>query len=104
MGSPNQRSLYAVSSRRTRITGGAQGYWRLLNRMLFIAAQPDKRREVMERFYRLREPLIERFYAGRSTWFDKARILTGKPPVAIVPALRCLPERSARALPTEESK
>ncbi len=70
----------------------AQGFYRLLSRMLFEAAEPDERRRVMERFYRLPEPLIERFYAGRSTLADKARILTGRPPVPVRRALRCLPE------------
>ena len=60
-----------------------QAYYRLLNRMLFRAATPAARRQVMQRFYRLREPLISRFYADRLTWLDKARILTGKPPVPL---------------------
>lgn len=59
--------------------------------MLFEAAAPDERRRVMERFYRLPEPLIERFYAGQTTLADKARILVGRPPVPISRALRCLP-------------
>ena len=42
-----------------------------------------ERYRVLERFYRLDPPLIGRFYAGRSTMKDKARILTGKPPVPI---------------------
>jgi len=68
-------------------------FYRLLNRMLFRAADPAQRRHVMERFYRLPEPLIERFYAGRTTPADMARILIGKPPVPIGRALRVLPER-----------
>lgn len=68
-----------------------QGFYRLLARMLFEAAAPDERRRVMERFYRLPEPLIERFYAGRTTLADKARILVGRPPVPLSRALRCLP-------------
>ncbi|MCZ0961228.1 lycopene beta-cyclase CrtY [Paracoccus benzoatiresistens] len=68
-----------------------QGFYRLLSRMLFEAAAPDERRRVMERFYRLPEPLIERLYAGQSTLTDKARILTGRPPVPVARALRCLP-------------
>ena len=75
----------------------AQGFWRFLNRMLFIAAEPDRRWLVMQRFYGLNRDLVERFYAGRSTTADKARILTGKPPVAILRALKCLPESSAAA-------
>jgi lycopene beta-cyclase len=65
--------------------------------MLFLAAEPDRRWFVMQRFYGLGQALVERFYAGRSTLTDKARILTGKPPVAIVRALKCLPESSASA-------
>ena len=75
----------------------AQAYWRFLNRMLFLAAEPDRRWFVMQRFYGLRQGLIERFYAGRSSAADKLRILTGRPPVAILRALKCLPERSAAA-------
>ncbi|MFN3864912.1 MAG: lycopene beta-cyclase CrtY [Erythrobacter sp.] len=68
----------------------ATGYYRMLSRMLFEAAEPDKRVVVFEHFYALRGRLVERFYAGRSTWPDRLRILTGKPPVAIPRALRAL--------------
>ena len=70
-----------------------QGFYRLLNRMLFRAAEPHRRHLVLQRFYRLPQPLIERFYAGESTSFDVARILSGKPPVPIHKALACLRER-----------
>lgn len=95
--------MYNFLARRSKRHWRAQAYWRLLNRMLFIAADPDRRHVVMERFYGLRQPLIERFYAGRSTLLDKIRILTGRPPVAILPAVRCLPQSSARAFLTEET-
>ncbi|MFE8646578.1 lycopene beta-cyclase CrtY [Sphingomonas sp. NCPPB 2930] len=68
----------------------ATGFFRVLNRMLFLAAAPAARRKVMARFYRLRGPLIARFYAGRSSWLDKARILTGRPPVPLGAALRAV--------------
>jgi lycopene beta-cyclase len=71
-------------------------FFRLLNRMLFLAAEPQLRYRVLERFYRLPEPLIERFYAGRPGWADRVRILTGKPPVPLMRALTCLLPRSAR--------
>jgi lycopene beta-cyclase len=70
----------------------ARGFYRLLNRMLFRAAEPGQRYRVLERFYRLPQPLIERFYAGEATLADKARILSGKPPVPIRRALACLSE------------
>ena len=66
----------------------AQGFFRLLNRMLFRAAKPAQRWRVMQRFYGLPTPLIGRFYAGQLRWTDKARILTGKPPVPLVAAVR----------------
>ncbi|MGQ4879332.1 lycopene beta-cyclase CrtY [Billgrantia sp. LNSP4103-1] len=65
-----------------------QGYFRLLNRMLFLAGRPEQRWRVMQRFYGLPEPLIQRFYAGRLTALDKLRIVTGKPPVPLGEALR----------------
>ena len=72
-----------------------QSFYRLLNRMLFVAAEPSKRFLVLQRFYSLRQPLIERFYAGKAGWFDKARILTGKPPVPIQRAIGCVSEEKA---------
>ncbi|MXO94868.1 lycopene beta-cyclase CrtY [Erythrobacter aquimaris] len=65
-------------------------FYRLLGKMLFDAAIPEERYRVFERFYRLPEPLIERFYAARSTRFDKLRILSGKPPVPISRAVTAL--------------
>jgi lycopene beta-cyclase len=65
-----------------------QGFMRLLNRMLFHAGDPARRYRVLERFYTLPEGLIERFYAGQLTRLDQLRILSGKPPVPVIPALR----------------
>ena len=66
----------------------SQGFFRLLNRMLFLAGAPDQRWRVLQRFYGLSQGLIERFYAGRLTAADKARILAGKPPVPLGEAIR----------------
>lgn len=72
------------------------GFYRLLDRLLFLAAEPDRRYRLLERFYRLSPDLVSRFYAGRSTLLDKARVLSGRPPVPIARALRCLGEGSLR--------
>jgi lycopene beta-cyclase len=64
-----------------------QLFFRLLNRMLFLAGNPDHRWRVMHRFYRLPAPLIARFYAGRLTLGDKLRLVSGKPPVPVGQAL-----------------
>ncbi|WP_342658167.1 lycopene beta-cyclase CrtY [Sphingomonas sp. NY01] len=73
----------------------ARKFYRMLDTMLFRAAEPEERYRVLERFYRLAPGLIGRFYAGQSTMADKARILTGRPPVPIGRAISAL--RGARA-------
>jgi lycopene beta-cyclase len=80
-------------------TWNERGFYRLLNRMLFRACAPDRRWRVLSRFYKLRQPLIERFYAARPTLADKARILTGKPPVPVSAALKVLRESSVMEPP-----
>lgn len=66
------------------------GFYRQLSAMLFGAAAPERRYAVLQRFYGLDERLIERFYAGRTTMADKARILIGKPPVPLGAAIRAI--------------
>ena len=66
----------------------SQGFMRLLNRMLFHASPPLQRYRILQRFYKLPQQLIERFYASQLTWFDQLRILTGKPPVPVLSAFR----------------
>lgn len=51
-----------------------------LNRMLFKWFAPANRYHVLERFYRLPEDVIARFYALATTPMDRARILVGRPP------------------------
>ncbi|MEW4449045.1 lycopene beta-cyclase CrtY [Qipengyuania sp. JC766] len=65
-------------------------FYRRLGAMLFGAARPRERYKVFQRFYRLDGSLIERFYAGRSTLLDRARILAGKPPVPVGRAISAL--------------
>ena len=69
-------------------------FFRLLNRMLFRAAKPEERYTVLQRFYGLNQGLIERFYAGQLKWYDKARILIGKPPVPVSKALYNFSEKA----------
>ena len=68
----------------------SHAYSRLLTKMLFRAALPDERRQVLQRFYGLDAGLVARFYAGHSSLRDKARILTGKPPVPVGRALAAI--------------
>jgi len=78
----------------SKTTWRRRRFLRLLNRMLFRACAPDQRYKVLERFYRLRPGLIQRFYAARLTRWDKARILIGKPPVPVSAAIKCIDQSS----------
>lgn len=75
-------------------TWGQRGFYRLLNRMLFKAADPSQRYRVLERFYRLDRDLIQRFYAARLSRADQLRIMMGKPPVPLGRALSVFSETS----------
>jgi lycopene beta-cyclase len=87
LGSP---ALHALTRRRSREAWRRGRFFRLLNRMLYRAAEPEKRYRVLEHFYRLPEPLIARFYAGRVTWRDRVRVLSGRPPVPVGRALEAM--------------
>ncbi len=85
--SPDAPALFAAIRAEASAEWHKQGFFRLLNRMLFLAGSPDARWRVMQKFYQLPAPLIAHFYAGRLTLADKARILSGKPPVPVLQAL-----------------
>ncbi|MFO1014920.1 MAG: lycopene beta-cyclase CrtY [Caulobacteraceae bacterium] len=87
-------TVRATAEARSKAAWNDRGFYRLLNRMLFKACAPAQRYKVLERFYRLGQPLVERFYAAEANFGDKARILTGKPPVPIGAALKVLSEAS----------
>jgi lycopene beta-cyclase len=54
-----------------------------LNRLLFDALPPEQRWTALDRFYRLPERTIARFYACRSSALDRARVLIGRPPAGV---------------------
>jgi lycopene beta-cyclase len=66
-----------------RETARQARFCRLLNWMLFCAYPPDRRFHVLERFYRLPEATIRRFYALELTLGDRARLLVGRPPAGL---------------------
>ncbi len=86
-------ALHELTHGHARACWRSRGFYRMLDAMLFKAADPQERYRVLERFYRLDARLIGRFYAGQSTMMDKARVLTGKPPVPIGRAIRALAGR-----------
>ncbi|MEG3149485.1 lycopene beta-cyclase CrtY [Sphingomonas sp. ZT3P38] len=83
-------ALHELTHGLAQSTWRQRGFYRMLDKMLFKAAEPAERYRVLERFYRLDPRLIGRFYAGRSTMTDKARVLMGKPPVPIGRAIEAI--------------
>jgi lycopene beta-cyclase len=92
-------ALAAFSEDYARQHWKQSAFLRALSAMLFTAAEPRNRYRVLERFYRLDRRLIERFYAGRTTTFDKVRILAGKPPVPVGKAIGVLTGLGAKPHP-----
>jgi len=88
--------MAAMLEERARRHWSATRFYRRLGAMLF-GAPPGQRVRVFARFYRLEESLIERFYAGRSTLADRARILCGRPPVPLGALLARQPPLKAAA-------
>ncbi len=97
-------SLNAFSVRWAQQHWHSQTYYRMLSAMLFAAAEPEARCHVLQRFYRLNAGLIERFYAGRSTAFDKFRIMAGIPPVPVSRALGVLTGFGKQPAPLDYSR
>ncbi len=93
--------LAAMLEQRASDHWRATRFYRQLGAMLFDAAAPSERRAVFERFYRLSPKLIERFYAGRSTLADRARVLIGRPPIPISRALMALSRTQAPLTPMD---
>jgi lycopene beta-cyclase len=83
-------ALHDALHRFAREAWHRRGFYRLLSRMLFRAAEPEQRWRVLARFYGLDEGLIARFYASRTTGRDMARILMGRPPVPLGRAFRAI--------------
>jgi lycopene beta-cyclase len=74
--------LHALGALYRRYAGPAR-FARRLNRLLFRGLPPAQRWTALARFYRLPQPIIERFYALESSPFDGARVLLGRPPRGI---------------------
>lgn len=94
---PNSESVGRLVAETRRANWQARGFYRLLNRLLFVGAKGNTRRDVMQRFYRLPQDLIERFYGGRTTAFDKVRILSGRPPLPLQDAMLAFPPQAGVA-------
>jgi lycopene beta-cyclase len=96
-------SLYNALKAHSIRTWRARGMYRILNRMLFLAAHDEERRTILSRFYRHPDALVGRFYAARPQLSDWRRILSGKPPIPAGRALKTLLAYELGRLPPGES-
>ena len=96
--------LGAIFEARARRHWKSTGYYRMLARMMFLAAKPNRRVAIFQRFYRLNPQLIERFYSARSTFGDKIRVLSGKPPVSIASAIGAIFQRGKSLKTAKQSE
>ncbi|MBK7862647.1 MAG: lycopene beta-cyclase CrtY [Archangiaceae bacterium] len=81
--------LTALLAREAKRHWRRQGFFRLLNRMLFRGAAPAERVRVFSSFYRHDEQLIGRFYAGSLSFFDIVKVLARG--ASTVPAHKAIP-------------
>ena len=65
-------------------------FYRLLNRLMFKASDSKDRYKMLQHFYHLPQGLIERFYSGESSLWDRVRLFLGKPPVSVFRALKVI--------------
>jgi len=94
----HQGNLTDESCRRTlrelrQAESSKLSYLNFLNRMMFLAARNENRYKILQRFYLMPEGTIQRFYTGSLNWWDRIRILVGKPPVSVISALKVLKSR-----------
>ncbi len=92
-------AIARLIEKRSRQTWKAQAIFRLLNRSLFLAADPSGRVRILDRFYaKLPTATIERFYAGALRATDIAMlmaVMATKPPVPLGRAISCFSEASS---------
>lgn len=83
-------ALHALTHAMAARAWDKRKFYRMLDKMLYRAGEPQERYRILQRFYRLKPALIGRFYAGRTTMMDQARILAGRPPVPVASAIRAI--------------
>ena len=88
IGETSLGSIPSAMAQYSRLEWRKGGYLRRLNNMFFMAAPPQERYKILEKFYRHEHHVIERFYGNRLGVRDKLAIVSGKPPVAVGPAVR----------------
>ncbi|WP_310498488.1 lycopene beta-cyclase CrtY [Sandarakinorhabdus sp.] len=83
-------SVYAAVRTESERVWNGRGIYRVLNRMLFLAAQDEERRTILERFYEHPDALVGRLYAADNNIGDWLKVFSGRPPIPPMRALGTL--------------
>lgn len=86
----NAKTIYRAARAHSVRAWQSRGMYRLLNRMLFLAAHGEERCQIMQRFYEHNDGLVSRFYAAKPELRDWMHILSGKPPISPLRAVTTL--------------
>lgn len=92
------RAIARIVERQSRDNWRTQGLFRLLNRSMFLAAEPSERVRILEQFYRLPRATVERFYAGSLQAVDILRLVATmalSPPIGLGRAVSSIGEARA---------
>ena len=81
-------ALTAMLSEVSRRHWESQGFFRVLNRMMFRGAKPEERVRIFSSFYKHDDGVIARFYAGKLSFTDKLQAM--RRGVGTMPALTAL--------------
>jgi lycopene beta-cyclase len=65
-----------------------RAFFRMLNRLMFRAADNESRYKMLQFFYKHDVDLISHFYSGQLKFTEKLKFFLGKPPVSIVGAVK----------------
>ena len=78
-----------------------QRFYRLLNRFLYFASEPTLRYQVLQNLFEQPTDVVSRYTGGRTSWGDRLRILSGRPPLPFDLTLKSFSERAVLARNSE---
>lgn len=85
---PEQATVNTIVDRFKDEIRGSVSFLIRLNRMLFRAGAPEKRWQILSKFYRHRTTIVKNFYSGQLNVVSILALLTGKPPVPLFAGIR----------------
>ena len=87
---PSRQSYSAALLKLQKELNRNTSFYLMLNKLLFYGADTSNRKNIFQRFYKLPESTIGRFYASKTSLADKFRIMIGRPPISVASAWKAL--------------